>query len=176
MRRPLWLIVALGFGFSPPAQNSDDAKRFVGSWRLVSIDFDGERNPMWGPKPIGVIYYDTLGNMAVQIMPDRERPSWKQNESPTPEQAVDALSGYVAYFGTYRSLEAEMKLSARNVIKGKVKRLTPGAVNSEVVVELPGGTEIVSIVTAASATALGLTPGNEVYAVIKASNLILATD
>jgi hypothetical protein len=101
MRKPLWLVVALGLGFSPPAQNSDDAKRFVGSWRLVSIDSDGERNPMWGPKPIGVIYYDASGNMAVQIMPDRERPSWKQNESPSPEQAVVALSGYVAYFGTY---------------------------------------------------------------------------
>ena len=35
-----------------------------------------------------------------------------------------------------------MKISARNVLKGKVKRIIHGSVNSEVVVELPGGIEI----------------------------------
>jgi hypothetical protein len=39
--------------------------------------------------------------MAVQIMPDRDRPQWKTGESPTPEQAQEALRGYVAYFGAY---------------------------------------------------------------------------
>ena len=69
-----------------------------------------------------------------------------------------------------------MKLSARNVIKGKVKAVTHGAVNSEVIVELPGGTEVVSIITKTSAEALGLVAGKEVYAVIKASNVLLAVD
>ena len=49
-----------------------------------------------------------------------------------------------------------MKLSARNVIKGRVKKVTHGAVNSEVIVELPGGAEIVSIITKTSAEDLGL--------------------
>ena len=40
-----------------------------------------------------------------------------------------------------------MKLSARNVLKGTVKTITEGAVNTEVVVELPGGQEIVSVIT-----------------------------
>jgi len=40
-----------------------------------------------------------------------------------------------------------MKLSARNVLKGKVKSITPGSVNSEVILELPGGQDIVSVVT-----------------------------
>ncbi len=35
-----------------------------------------------------------------------------------------------------------MKISARNVLEGKVKQDTPGAVNTEVVVELPGGQEM----------------------------------
>jgi len=67
-------------------------------------------------------------------------------------------------------------ISARNVLKGKVKRLKPGAVNVEVLVELPGGAEIVSIITKDSADRLGLVAGKEVYAVIKASNVMIATD
>ena len=69
-----------------------------------------------------------------------------------------------------------MKLSARNVLKGKVKNLNHGAVNSEVIVQLKDGAEIVSIITKSSAENLGLKEGKEVYAIIKASNVILATD
>ncbi len=69
-----------------------------------------------------------------------------------------------------------MKLSARNVIKGKVKKVTHGAVNSEVVVELPGGVEVVSIITKTSAENLGLAAGKEVYTIIKASSVMLAVD
>lgn len=66
-----------------------------------------------------------------------------------------------------------MKISARNVFKGKVKQLEHGAVNSEVIVELPGGLEIVSIITKNSAEGLGMTTGKEVYVVIKASNVMI---
>jgi molybdopterin-binding protein len=66
-----------------------------------------------------------------------------------------------------------MKISARNVFKGKVKQLEHGAVNSGVVVELDGGLEVVSIITKHSAEPLGLTVGKEVYAVIKASNIMI---
>jgi len=69
-----------------------------------------------------------------------------------------------------------VKLSARNVLKGKVKKVNHGAVNSEVLVGLPNGFEIVSIITKASAENLGLKKGKNVYAVIKASNVILAVD
>jgi molybdopterin-binding protein len=67
-----------------------------------------------------------------------------------------------------------MKISARNALKGKVKRVDHGAVNSEVIVELPGGVEIVSIITKYSAEKLELAPGKEVYAVIKASSVMIA--
>lgn len=66
-----------------------------------------------------------------------------------------------------------MKLSARNAFKGKVKRVVHGAVNSEVVVELPGGLEMVSIITKNSAESQGLVVGKEVYAVVKASNVMI---
>ncbi|HJX33605.1 MAG TPA: molybdopterin-binding protein [Desulfatiglandales bacterium] len=69
-----------------------------------------------------------------------------------------------------------MKISARNVIKGKVKSVTSGAVNSEIIVEIPGGAEIVSIITKKSADDLKLAQGKQVYAVIKASNVMIAVD
>jgi molybdopterin-binding protein len=69
-----------------------------------------------------------------------------------------------------------MKLSARNLLKGKVKSVTQGAVNSEVVIELPGGSDVVSIITCQSVENLGLRPGSDVYAVIKASNVMVAVD
>jgi molybdopterin-binding protein len=69
-----------------------------------------------------------------------------------------------------------MKLSARNVFKGKVKSVTHGAVNSEVVIVLPGGLEVVSVITKSSAESLGLKPGKEAYAIIKATNVLLGVD
>ena len=69
-----------------------------------------------------------------------------------------------------------MKISARNMLKGKVKKLNHGAVNSEVVVELEGGAEVVSVITKTSAEELGLAEGKDVYAVVKASNVMIAVD
>ena len=69
-----------------------------------------------------------------------------------------------------------MKISARNVLKGKVKKVTPGAVNTEVVVELIGGTQVVSIITKDSAERLELKVGKEVYAVVKATDVMIGTD
>ena len=69
-----------------------------------------------------------------------------------------------------------MKISARNVLKGKVRQIKPGAVNTEVIIQLPGGPEIVSIITKESADKLGLTVGKEAYAIIKASNVMVGVD
>jgi len=69
-----------------------------------------------------------------------------------------------------------MKISARNMLKGKVKQVKPGAVNTEVVIELPGGSEIVSIITKESADKLGLVVGKEAYAIIKATNVMIGIE
>jgi molybdopterin-binding protein len=69
-----------------------------------------------------------------------------------------------------------MKISARNVLKGKIKKIIPGAVNSEVIIEISSGQEIVSVITKKSVPSLGLEEGKEVYAVIKASNVMIAID
>jgi molybdopterin-binding protein len=69
-----------------------------------------------------------------------------------------------------------MKLCARNTLKGTVKDVKTGTVNTEVVVLLAGGEELVSIITKESAEKPGLNSGKEVYAVIKASNVMIGTD
>ncbi len=69
-----------------------------------------------------------------------------------------------------------MKISARNMLKGKVKRIKPGVVNTEVVIELPGGSEIVSMITKESADRLDLAVGKEAYAIIKASNVMIGIE
>ena len=69
-----------------------------------------------------------------------------------------------------------MKISARNMLKGKVKSITPGAVNTEVVIEIAGGAQVVSIITKTAAEGLGLAVGKDVYAVVKASNVMVAID
>ena len=54
--------------------------------------------------------------------------------------------------------------------------MTKGAVNSEVLLELPGGVQIVSIITNSSAEKLELAEGKEAYALIKASNVMVAVE
>jgi len=73
-------------------------KPFIGSWRLVSIE--GGNNPTTrGSKPTGIIIYDAHGNMAAQIQPDRQRPTY--TGTPSVEQMAERMRGYTAYFGTY---------------------------------------------------------------------------
>ena len=69
-----------------------------------------------------------------------------------------------------------MKISARNVLKGKVKSMVRDSVDSEIVLELAGGMEVVSIISTKSADNLNLKVGNEVYAVVKDTNVMIATD
>jgi molybdopterin-binding protein len=69
-----------------------------------------------------------------------------------------------------------MKLSARNMLKGKVVKVMRGAVNSEVTIELHGGAQVVSIITNTSVDNLGLKEGKEAYAIIKASSVMIGVD
>ena len=61
-------------------------------------------------------------------------------------------------------------------MKGKIKSMTSGVVNTELVIELPGGTELVSVITKHSAESMSLDVGKEVYAVVKANNVMVMTD
>lgn len=67
----------------------------------------------------------------------------------------------------------KLKLSTRNQLAGTVKALTPGAVNTEVTVNLKGGNTLAAVVTNVSAKTLGLKPGVAVTALFKASSVII---
>lgn len=69
-----------------------------------------------------------------------------------------------------------VKLSARNVLHGTVSAIHEGAVNSEVAIRLPGGTEVVASITKASVATLALQPGDAVSAIIKASNVMIGVE
>jgi len=69
-----------------------------------------------------------------------------------------------------------MKISARNILKGKVVKIIRGAVNAEVTLELGSGVQVVSIITLSSVDSLGLREGGDAYAVVKASNVMIAVD
>ncbi|MEI6860539.1 MAG: molybdopterin-binding protein [Shewanella sp.] len=69
-----------------------------------------------------------------------------------------------------------MKISARNSLCGTIKSIVEGSVNNEVVIELAPGIEITSVVTKASCEKLGLKVGGTAYAIIKASNVMVAVD
>jgi molybdopterin-binding protein len=79
-------------------------------------------------------------------------------------------------FGNQKSEYRAMKVSARNVLKGTVKQVVTGVVNTEVILEISPGVELISIITRASAEELGLSEGKEAYAVIKSSNVMIAME
>jgi len=77
----------------------------IGLWQLVRIEVrhPGGRitaDPDLGPHAIGYIFYDSTGHMGVQLM-NPDRPKWKSEDQPTPEEARVAAAGFEAYSGTY---------------------------------------------------------------------------
>lgn len=69
-----------------------------------------------------------------------------------------------------------MKLSTRNMLKGKVVKVEDGAVNGVVTLDIGGGQQVVSVITMESVRNLGLAPGKEAYALIKASSVMMGVD
>jgi len=69
-----------------------------------------------------------------------------------------------------------MKISARNNIAGKVTNVKIGPVSAEVTINVAPGIDIVSVISATSATDLKLKAGMRAYAVIKASSVMVGVD
>ncbi len=129
-----WLIagvslLSLAVVAAQPRPAQGVAARLVGTWKLVQYESTAEDNRQYrGERPIGVLYYDRAGNMAVQIAPDRTRRRFTGPPSglfsgprPTLDEAFDAIAGYAAYFGTYTVDER-----ARTVTHHRIANLNPG--------------------------------------------------
>jgi Lipocalin-like domain len=107
-----------------------ESKRLIGAWRLVSFESNDQENPRArGARPVGLILYDATGYMSAQMMPDRVRRKFTGPPSPvfagprpTAEEALDAIFGYTAYFGTYSVDE-----QARTITHHRLGNLDPGA-------------------------------------------------
>jgi molybdopterin-binding protein len=68
-----------------------------------------------------------------------------------------------------------MKISARNILKGKIVEVTKGTTTSHVKIDV-GGIVVTSAITNAAVDDLQLAPGKPAYAVIKASDVMIGID
>ena len=109
------LMLQMTVALSAQTAPAGDAPRFFGTWRLVS------------DTTTGIMIYDSLGNMAAQVMPNRARRKYAAAE-PTPDEAKDAITGYLAYFGTYSVDE-----QARTITHHRKGSINPGQVGDAVV-------------------------------------------
>jgi molybdopterin-binding protein len=69
-----------------------------------------------------------------------------------------------------------MKISARNILSGKVKAIKKGPISSVITLEIAPGVEIVSSITSESAASLKLKKGQTAYAIVKASSVLVGVD
>jgi molybdopterin-binding protein len=69
-----------------------------------------------------------------------------------------------------------MKISARNTLKGKIVEVPEGATTAHVRFDIGNGVVMTSSITNAAVNELGLVVGGEAYAVIKASDVMVAVD
>jgi hypothetical protein len=142
-------------------------ERFVGTWVLDRIETraaSGDWTPAktrWGSHPIGILTYDSAGNMAVQIMRRDRNPlssrSLAEGQSVTSEalalapaeEKAAAFDGYTAYFGKYSVRDAE-----GIVIHQRIGHLVPNQatlaverhfefLNDALVLAVPGGIRLV---------------------------------
>jgi hypothetical protein len=102
-----------------PRAEVDD--RLIGPWRLVSAEASR------GAHPTGFMSYDRTGFMTTQLMPDLPRPHFAGNE-PTPDESKAALTGYLAYWGTYR-----VDRNAGTLVVHRLGSINPGDVGRDFV-------------------------------------------
>ena len=69
-----------------------------------------------------------------------------------------------------------MKISARNRLKGKIVESVLGATTAHVRIDVGGGSIITASITNEAVNELGLAAGQEAYAVVKASDVMVAVD
>jgi hypothetical protein len=100
----LFILSCLASTSAPPHPD-ELAKKFVGAWRLVSVEGNPPGRRVVFDRPTGLLLYDPSGRMSVQIVVRADRkpfaPYAKGLLSATLEEKAAAFDGYAAYFGTY---------------------------------------------------------------------------
>jgi Lipocalin-like domain len=120
-------LFALAFFLLPPAFAADDAatlqKKFVGSWKLVSIEGPNRNSSV---KSVGMLTYDATGHMSVHIVRG-DRPAFPNGRArATDKEKAAALDTYTAYYGTY-TFEPENGI----VIHHLEGSITPGQIGQD---------------------------------------------
>ncbi|MFN0123435.1 MAG: lipocalin-like domain-containing protein [Blastocatellia bacterium] len=79
---------------------SSPGQQFAGAWKLLSAVYerDGQQAFPFGQAPVGLLFYDAAGNMAVQIM---SRQYIEEGQQGRGQDGRASFAGYLAYFGTY---------------------------------------------------------------------------
>jgi hypothetical protein len=110
--RTFALITSCLVAALPPTVTGQDklAERFIGAWRLVSVEGHPPGLPnFFGDHPAGILMYDRSGWMAVQIANHGDRKAWQRTGNGfhasrigrTIEEKAAAVDTYTAYYGTY---------------------------------------------------------------------------
>lgn len=74
------------------------------------------------------------------------------------------------------SKKKPLKVSSRNILKGVITEIVTGLVNSEVTLEIVHRVKLTSVITKVSADELELAVGEEAYAVIKSTDIVIAME
>jgi hypothetical protein len=104
MKRLTTLSLILFCLASTPAAPAQDnlARKFVGAWRLVSVEGTNATVPFAFDRPTGMLIYDQSGWMSVQIaVKGARKPFARGAASGTVEEKAAAFDSYIAYYGTY---------------------------------------------------------------------------
>lgn len=172
-RRWMELLAALGSEASIAAAARKVGLSYKAAWDAVEAMNNLADAPLVGRVVGG------KGGGGAQLTPDGERlvATWREVEAEN-ARFIELLNARIATASHDLKILGRfaMLTSARNHLSGRISRVTTGAVNDEVELELSGGGKIVAVVTHESTERMGLAEGGRAIALIKASSVIVGTD
>jgi molybdopterin-binding protein len=119
------------------------------------------------PLPTEVEESSETKNLPPETKKSRKKPT-KQEQNFDPDNFLPGVEVGIQ--------KKALKVSSRNVLKGVVTQIVPGAVNCEVTVEIVHRVKLTSVITQVSAEELELAVGEEAYAVIKSTDIAIAIE
>jgi len=97
----LFLLAFVSLLSAQPPQDKVD-QRFVGAWRLASVEGTDAVNHFAYDHPTGMLIYDRSGWMSVQIdVKGRRKPFVAGTSGGTADEKIFAFDNYLAYYGTF---------------------------------------------------------------------------